>query len=838
MKSPKLYTIRKITLKEIIDNKNNFKIPYNKRKIYNIKQSDNMLFRQVRLITNDYRDFNKYIVFVDCKGWKSREKELKEILKNGFYLNSIKFLPTEKSSSMSRNATMGFVDASIKKELDKRISMDMEIETTVLAKLLAYRGLLFSGCFCLEDWYPYIIVVDDYSKVLPNQHIKYLIDVEKEVVNKKTGESFIWKEKGINTAHRDVSINLWDGSGIHSPNITKQVKEKIQSEENPTSILWRFPYSKGMTHEVDFKLWFKEHGVKTIVDVFKKEHNIEDVDIIVTKSFYKGYKYFQKYKDYRDWELYWRKFKKYNHCIGVAAWNYSFENEPRMKKASYQILQDLEMDFEDFIELADDTKEWVDNIINGDKIYTYCFLGLFADHIKTSNDYMRAILKNPEMLKEECIRNYFIELLKKNIDLMKCGKIYLNGSFRFVVTDLVMFLEYISGKEVKGVLKENEFYSKGYNGVDLGERIIERNPHISQEEHLILNGIDNPLIKKYCSHLSNVCQLNGYSLALPRLNGADEDGDRVFVINNEIMKSGIQRDLPIVIDIDDKITALEEEITDDGVIECTVRSMVSLVGEISNYATCYHNKTPKTDEQKKKYLEYINILSICNGKSIDFAKTGVIFYVPKHITKYSKPLPYFMKYASDYYKTLKKLSKAHSNLNRLAWDIEKWSKQIRYKRKFKDFDYNIMIDNSIPRDDEKFNRIEALYSDFEQEMKGLRIQNAMQNNYDMYQDYFDGLTKDEVINSKINWKYYYQKYRDMAREICPDQQELANYIVEICYGKYSKKNKKFIWTIAGEGVVKNIKQLPVIRLPIEDENGEYEYLGYKYSLRDVRVIAE
>jgi hypothetical protein len=83
------------------------------------------------------------------------------------------------------------------------------------------------------------------------------------------------------------------------------------------------------------------------------------------------------------------------------------------------------------------------------------------------------------------------------------------------------------------------------------------------------------------------------------------------------MKSGIRRDLSIVIDIDDKITALEEEINEDNIIKCNIRSMTSLVGEISNYATCYHNKIGKTEEQKQKYLEYINILTICNGKSID-----------------------------------------------------------------------------------------------------------------------------------------------------------------------------------------------------------------------------
>lgn len=835
MKSPTLYTIKKFTLRQIIDNNRKLIIPPNKQKLYEIKQLDNMLFRQVRLITNDYNKFNKYIVFVDCKGWKSRESELREILQNGFFINDIHFVFTEKSASMSRNSVIGFVAESIESELDKRIAMDIKLETTVLAKYLAYRGLFFSGCFCLENWYPNIVVIDDFSRVIPNQNIKYLVDIEKEYTN-KNGEFCIWKEKGIKQDICPVEINLWDGSGIHSPEITKYVKEHIRLDENPTSILWRMPYGKGMTHEIDFKKWFKEETkLSTITDVFGITHNIQDVDIIITKSFYKGYKYFYKYGDYRDWENYWNIFKKYNHCIGVATWNYSFENEPKMTKSNYQILQDLYLDFEEFLDFADYTKEWVDKIINGNKIYTYCFLGLFADHLNPSDDKIKAVLKNPEMLKEECVRKYLIDLLQKNIDLMKCGKFYLEGSFKFVVTDLIAFLQYISGnKNPEGILKADEFYSINHDGVCLGERAIERNPHISHEEHVILKGIDNIYMQKYCSHLPNLCQLNSHSICLPRLNGADEDGDRVFQVNNKTLLQGIKRNLPIVIDMEDKITVLDEEINKGNVIENIIRSMVSLVGESSNCATCYHNKSPKTNEQKQKYLEYINILSIVNGKAIDYAKTGVIFNIPRHIAKYSKPLPYFMKYAGDYYSKLNKFNKSQSNMNRMAWHIEKWHKLIKFQRKFNDFDYNIMIDNSISFNQNKFDQLEILFKEYLKMASELGKQNTLSKNYEKYKNYYnDGLTKQEVLNTKVNWKYYYEQFEEKAIKICDNPKELANLAVKLCYEKYPNKNKKFIWVVASEGILENIKQVKKIYLPIKNENGQYEYLGNYYDLQEV-----
>ena len=309
----------------------------------------------------------------------------------------------------------------------------------------------------------------------------------------------------------------------------------------------------------------------------------------------------------------------------------------------------------------------------------------------------------------------------------------------------------------------------------------------------------------------------------------------MFVIDSDIMKSGIQRDLPIIIDIEDKVTALKETINEDNIVECNIRSMVSLVGEISNHATCYHNKSPQTDKQKQKYLDYINILSVCAGKSIDFAKTGILFKVPRHIVKYARPLPYFMKYVRDYYNNLKKFNKSQSNMNRLAWDIEKWHRKIRFKRTYSDFDYKIMIDDDIEFDEIKFNKLERLYLKYLKEMAELGKQNALSKNYEKYKNYFnDDLTKYEIVNTKINWKYYYEKYKKKARLICPNQKELANLVVELCYGKYPKKNKRFIWVVASPGIINNIKQTN-IKLPIEDVNGEYEYLGFKYSLKEVDI---
>ncbi|MEY8365754.1 hypothetical protein AALA22_08980 [Anaerovoracaceae bacterium 41-7] len=307
------------------------------------------------------------------------------------------------------------------------------------------------------------------------------------------------------------------------------------------------------------------------------------------------------------------------------------------------------------------------------------------------------------------------------------------------------------------------------------------------------------------------------------------DGDLLLVIDNKTMIKGVDRDVPVVMDVEDKITALAEEDTPENRVALVLRTINSLIGETSNCASCYHNKMPKDTEVKKKYENYVDLLSVVNGKAIDYAKTGVLYNIPKHIAKYSKPLPYFMKYASEYYGSMSKFSNAPSNMNRLCKDLEHWDKTQRYTRN-SDFNWRIMIDETKEVSEELQEKINKLYIEFCKEMSNLQFD---QRNIRKYGD--DALTPYDAKNFMINWGYYYDKYKIRCLELCDDIQTLANAAIKACYECYpQKKNSKFAWRVAGEGIILNLNQ-QVFPLPIRDVNGEYEYLGRKYSFADIQL---
>lgn len=618
--SPKLFTVRSFTLRELIDSDFSLSLTPQEEVAHHIRQQENQLFRLVRMVTKTESRYNPFVIFVDCSGVSNYEESIRHIIYEGVLVHDVKYVMSERSASMTRVGVISLIDGRIADEINQRVSMGLDVGETVLSKYYAYRGLMFSSCHCLEGWKPKVIVVPDMPLTLKDQRIKYIYDADIPFIDNK-GNERIWKQKDIATKTTDITpankFSAFDGCGVIHPNLVREVEELLGHDARVSSMIVRAPFIKGLLCELDYERFYEDNGVDFIQDIWGKWHSVHDVMVIMTESMFKGKQYFNKSGTSRDWDDYWDRFDKYGHCFGVAKWNFSHDEEPLFTRSNYQILQDLSLEYDIFRTLADDSIEWADNIIDGDPLYTLCFLGLTADHCTPVSPYAKAVLKNPAMLKEVSVRSYLVNTIKKHLDEMKCGKLWLRACFKFLLPDMVMLLQHIGGLEPVGCLGADEFYSNSIDGAYIGEYLIERNPHICKSEHVVLTGVENDEIRKYCTHFENVCMVNCKSLTAQRMNGADFDGDLCFLVDNPTIMSGVDRNTPIVIDIDDKAAAEAECDTPDNRFKITLRTMKSMIGEYSNYASAYHNKCPKTVEQKQKYEKYIDIISVLTGKSID-----------------------------------------------------------------------------------------------------------------------------------------------------------------------------------------------------------------------------
>lgn len=831
--SPELFTIHKIGFRDIVKKDYNLILSKKEKEKYEIKQQYNHLFRIINNITNNKTKHINEIIFVDCRGGihgKNKEKTEK-LLKDGFTLNNIKYLYYGASASMSRNSIVGFLSESIYNEVNKYAMMDLEINNTVISKFEAYKHLLMSSCFCIEGEIPRMIVVDDYDMTVDNVYIKYVYDVESTYKDKKTGEIKSWNQKALNTGYKSIVNTINDGSGLMNIKYAKYISEKLNIPYTGCAFMLRLPYIKGVSVSFDIENFYKEKGIIYIKDIWGESHKVEDIDIILTKSQYKGFKFFKKDGKYSDWENYIKLLKKYNYCLGIAKWNFSQDKEPKKVKANYQVLQTLDIDSDAMLELYDYTKKWVENIINGDIISIYNYLGLNKEKIKPSNNYMRAVLLNPTMVYDVAVRNYVINLLNKTVEEMCLGKVFVDGCFKILCPDVIFMAEYIGGLTPKGTLKTGEIYSKGCSG----EYILNRNPHICKSEHVVRNAVNNENIDKWLSHLEGVCMVNCYDITAKSLNGADYDGDLALVHNTPTFFKGIHKDLPLVIDIEDKITAIEKPYTKENIIETIMSSMDSRIGEISNHATSYHNKKAKTSKTQQKYEDYTCLLSVINGKEIDKAKTGVRWNVPRYISKYSRPFPYFLKYKYD---KLKQFNHSKSNLNVACWDVEKWWTELKRKKVNIDTSH-CMMDDDIPFDEHKYYEVEKIFKEFKREYSDMKLQESIANNYELYKDFWEGVNKNEIKLTKLDWGSLYNKYKKKLENIVPNQSELANLVIEIVYNKYKGTYYKFAWNVAEEGILTNLRKnrIEPLMIPVEtNDPNDTEYLGKYYKLQEYKGV--
>ena len=111
----------------------------------------------------------------------------------------------------------------------------------------------------------------------------------------------------------DIPITCFDGEGLLSPRFARQIDKALCGRHVHTSFQVRLPYFKGTLHLVDFHSFLIGCGTRAVTDIWGAEHRVKDVDIILTKSMFKGYGWLTD--NGMTWEGYWDAFHRYRHAL-------------------------------------------------------------------------------------------------------------------------------------------------------------------------------------------------------------------------------------------------------------------------------------------------------------------------------------------------------------------------------------------------------------------------------------------------------------------------------------------------------------------------------------------
>jgi hypothetical protein len=228
---------------------------------------------------------------------------------------------------------------------------------------------------------------------------------------------------------------------------------------------------------------------------------------------------------------------------------------------------------------------------------------------------------NPRIFYTKWMQSKIKQLMTKSMEDMRRGRIPLEDSrFVFIVTDPSTLM-----KDGKPLLKKGESY---YNG-QTGKRAIFRSPLIHKSETVVINLVNRPELEEAFGHLNNVLILNAFDDTLPRMGGADTDGDKVLLVNEPIIIDAVERNQPMVYgDVDTQ--ELEPIKWENGgwkhIFEYDKNTLVpSQIGTITNYCTAIADKARdiRTHENAvDSHWELVTLGRILQGKIIDDAKRG------------------------------------------------------------------------------------------------------------------------------------------------------------------------------------------------------------------------
>ena len=184
------YTLVKVPIKELINQNYDVKIDRDTEidKEYLIAQGDSLLFDQIERLRGKKSSHISEIILVVAKKNPKQEEQLRYILDVGFTYNGIHYSRFGKSASQGKDGITAFVCDSIFDELYMIAQMDIKIEECVISKYEAQRCLPFSSCTLIKDYMPNIVIIGEYEKTLHNQLIKYVVERNKEFVDKETGK--------------------------------------------------------------------------------------------------------------------------------------------------------------------------------------------------------------------------------------------------------------------------------------------------------------------------------------------------------------------------------------------------------------------------------------------------------------------------------------------------------------------------------------------------------------------------------------------------------------------------------------------------------------------------
>lgn len=779
---------------------------------------------------------------------------------DGFHINGIRYVRLLGTNGGIKNSTIVFVSDRVADELRRRIENGREPGMPlVTAKLEAYKALTCSASNPVS-WPDGILVVHDAETEFYDDII-YMTD--------EGADEPIMEER----KHEKVTLDATDGFGLMLPSLAERWSEELGLDYVSSGFNCRMAFLKGMAFTFDF-IDFAEKvaGGYKVKDAWGDEHDIRDIELVLTTSMVK------LWDSYRTCDEYIRKSKANHYTFGIAkTCPDKLENE---RNLNYQFIQPLPLTDDDIDELIKPTADDIAGVLGDDWRKAALFLrgvNMTESNIeRLEDDYIKALMINHDILNDPFVQNNIHKLIKNRIDEAKVGVLKVHGNFSILSGDPYLLCQSIFGMEKTGLLKAGEIYNR-YWADDGAEKLAcYRAPMTCINNIRLVRPISNEQVDYWYRYMTACTIFNSWDSAMAALNGADFDGDLCMLTDNDVIVRNL-KPLPALSCAQRK--AEKRLSTEEDFVRSNIASFGNEIGQTTNWITSMFEVQSHFDQGSKEYKELA--YRICCGQlyqqnAIDKAKGIIAKPMPpewhdrsaagkvkdenrrelyRRIAAFRKP--YFMRYI---YPALKKSYREYiDNTNRNCLrefevdvdtlrsrpDEELTDRQREFLyyydlrmpvgtgdcvmnricRKFEErfdggavakadnlpkFDYAVMKSDAdyTPR---QYAAVKALYDDYKKRLNSYAVLTSIEKT-DRYEE--------AAALSDMNTEF--KRECDL---VCPNEDVLCNIILDLCYGRNT--TKRFAWSMCGRQIIRNLlaKSGGVISFPTLDEDGDFAYEG-------------
>lgn len=820
-----------------------------------------------------------------------KKKHYSNIIKNGLYINGYNYVRFLCGAGHARNNTVVFIRQDFEQEVKQHLRNGCKDVKITENKYNAYFALSSTATYRIDDendrdMVPKALLIDDceikMTKLVDwvEENHEFDPDLPIELQNKHK----------IHTKETELVFNLFDGGGLIDISAARKWAAKLELDYIPSVFILRNIFIKGCLFVVDFKKFAKEVAGKTIItDLYGNEQNVLNKDIILTKSMFKLWNAYDSMEQYQEY------CEVYGNYWGVS--RVSPKNDDDYVTTNYQFLQVLDMQQEDVETICNTTLNWLKGVSGLDRTYSMLFLmGNLANeddpelaYGAISDNIVKALAINQNMIKDDYIRQKLISAINKKIKESYIGKLLVKGCFSTMIPDPYAMMEWAFGLPVEGLLKENEHYSRYWNKRSAKNVIACRSPLTWRSEVNKLNLIKNNKTEDWYQYLNSGIIYNVFGNDCMIHADGDFDGDIVFTTDDQIFLKCKFYDefnnLPITYE---KQTVPKRIVKEKHLYRADLKSFDTKIGQITNYSTSFYDllykfKDDYSDYGRKCYneiLERLKLTRFAQGNEIDAAKGIKTDPYPSHwinkqfispddsdkVKEYKQFLndvcahrkPVFFKHR---YSTSKNEDKQFQS-NMELFSMLECGKSIKELSKENDTEHDvlnsyenktILIDYNSP--------MNKVYHYMEDNLMCLKKQAVLVNTdiakllktnkeplgdfnkiniiKEIADEYFAEKSKFKkgINKDYVNIDQYAKVLRDKAIGYFDSEEELTNYVVEVCYIQRYHQSKSFAWCVFGDFLIRNLMRNTTqpVTIPMKDNKGDFEYLFNRYSLKEVCV---